>query len=123
MRHLASAAFQPRLEDLEARTLLSTCHVSRLTDLGGGSGLRGDLRYCINYANQNPGPDAIDFKVNGTITLSNKLPDLSSDIAIYGPGTGLLTVDAMHKSRVFYVIQGASVQISGLTIFHGYTGG
>jgi len=52
---------KPRVEILESRTLLSTCHVTRLTDLGIGKGFRGDLRYCINKVNAEPGPDAIDL--------------------------------------------------------------
>jgi hypothetical protein len=53
---------QLTLEILEDRRLLATCHVVRLgdfragADLGGGHS-RGDLRYCINKANDLPGPD------------------------------------------------------------------
>lgn len=42
------ARYAPHFEPLEDRTLLSTCHVTRLTDQGLGKGFRGDLRYCIN---------------------------------------------------------------------------
>ncbi len=48
-----------RLEPLEHRQLLSTCHVTRLTDQGVGKGFRGDLRYCINKVNAEPGPDEL----------------------------------------------------------------
>ncbi len=73
-----------RLEPLEERRLLSTCHVTRLTDQGIGKGFRGDLRYCINKVNAEPGPDAIDFTVTGTINLAWALPSLASDISIQG---------------------------------------
>ncbi len=73
---------RPRLEPLEDRQLLSTCHVTRLTDQGIGKGFRGDLRYCVNKVNAEPGPDAIDFIVTGTINLTARLPDLSSEIDI-----------------------------------------
>jgi hypothetical protein len=43
-------AYRPRLETLETRALLSTYLVDRLTDTGAGSGLSGDLRYCIGHA-------------------------------------------------------------------------
>src|SRR6266852_5738288 len=42
--------FRPRLEILEDRTLMSVCTVDRLTDAGQGSGLTGDLRYCMEQA-------------------------------------------------------------------------
>src|SRR5262249_3539104 len=108
---------RPALEVLEARTLLSTCHVTRLTDQGMGQGLRGDLRYCINYANNNPGPDAIDFNVIGTINLAGALPDLNTDMDLQGPGAGLLTVRRSTASyfRLLNVTGGATVGVSGLT--------
>src|SRR5262245_16406797 len=113
-----------RLEVLEDRTLLATCHVTRLSDTGVGQGLRGDLRYCINYANNNPGPDAIDFKVTGTINLTGALPDLATDIDILGPGANLLTVARSNSSgfyRIFNVTAGGTVALSGLTIANGQT--
>src|SRR5262249_36397360 len=111
-----------RLEALEDRTLLATCHVTRLLDTGVGQGLRGDLRYCITYANNNPGPDAIDFKVTGTIPLNSALPDLGTDIDIQGAGANLLTVlrTTGGFSRIFTVTAGATALISGLTIANGY---
>jgi hypothetical protein len=51
---------RPNLETLEARTLLSVFTVDRLTDLGQGSGLNGDLRYCITQAQDG---DRITFGV------------------------------------------------------------
>src|SRR5262245_33019214 len=97
----APTRFRPQLETPEDRTLLATCHVTRLSDTGAGQGLRGDLRYCINYANGNPGPDTIDFKVTGTINLTQALPDLSGELTVAGPGADLLTIDAQQKARVF----------------------
>src|SRR5262245_5732505 len=89
---MTRTAKPPTLEALEARTLFSTCHVTRLTDLGGGTGFRGDLRYCITKVNNEPGPDSIDFRVTGTINLIGALPSLTSDIDIQGPGLDQLTV-------------------------------
>ncbi len=110
----------PRLEHLEDRTLMSTCHVTRLTDQGVGKGFRGDLRYCINKVNTEPGPDAIDFTVTGTINLTGALPDVSTDIDIQGPGANLLTIrrDAGGDYRCFTVAAG-TVLISGVTIADG----
>src|SRR5262249_11422823 len=118
--HAGRHYYRPRLESLEDRTLLSTCTVTRLSDAGLGQGLRGDLRYCINYANGNPGPDTIDFKVTGTIKPNSALPQLATDITITGPGANLLAVDPNGLSfRVFTVPASGVVSISGLTVTHG----
>src|SRR5687768_499505 len=89
IRPKASPGSRLLLERLEDRQLLSTCHVTRLADTGGGLGFRGDLRYCINMVNDNPGPDTIDFRVMGKINLTAGLPKLNSDIDIQGPGREL----------------------------------
>jgi hypothetical protein len=114
------------LEPLEARTLLATCHVTRLGDFGAGADLggghsRGDLRYCINFANANPRPDIIAFSRTGTIALTGALPELSTDMEILGPGAGALTVRRVTGGdyRIFTVNAGAVVRISGLTISNG----
>ncbi len=112
-----------RLELLEHRTMLSTCHVTRLTDLGVGKGLRGDLRYCINKVNTEPGADVIDFTVTGEIDLNSPLPDLATDINIQGPGESLLTIDVQQKGRGFHVPVGANVEIANLTLQNGNVAG
>jgi hypothetical protein len=112
-------AYRPRFEVLEARHLLSTYVVDRLTDTGAGSGLAGDLRYCINQAADG---DAITFGVTGTINLTGSLY-LGHNISIEGPGADLLTASGRGYGgffRVFTVLQGATVSISGLTITNGY---
>jgi hypothetical protein len=113
-------AYRPRFEVLEARHLLSTYVVDRLTDTGAGSGLAGDLRYCIGQAADG---DAITFGVTGTINLTGGLY-LFHNISIEGPGADLLTVSGPgyfsypHNFRVFTVY--GTVSISGLTITNGY---
>src|SRR6516164_7454011 len=81
--------YRPRFEVLEARDLLSTCVVDRLTDTGAGSGLAGDLRNCIDQAADG---DAITFGVTGTIQLTGGSLNLLHNISIEGPGADLLTV-------------------------------
>jgi hypothetical protein len=118
-------AYRPHFEVLEARHLLSTYVVDRLTDSGAGSGLAGDLRYCIAQAADG---DAITFGVTGTINLNLgvALPDLAHNISIEGPGADLLTVSGpgplsySNGFRVFKVLEGATVSISGLTITNGW---
>jgi hypothetical protein len=115
-------AYRPRFEVLEARHLLSTYVVDRLTDTGAGSDLAGDLRYCINHAADG---DAITFGVTGTINLAGELY-LDRNINIEGPGADLVTVSGPgsnsypHNFRDFMVEEGATVSISGLTITNGY---
>ncbi len=112
------APYHPRLEPLEDRTLMSTCNVTRLSDSGVGKGFRGDLRYCINKVNTEPGPDAIDFTVTGTINLTGALPDLASDIDIQGPGADMLVLDGMDY-RIFTVLGSATVEVADVTMRNG----
>ncbi len=110
-----------RIEALEDRRLLATCHVTRLSDAGAGFGFRGDLRYCINKVNIVPGPDSIDFNVTGTILLTAVLPDLSTELDIVGPGQTALTLERNSggEYRIFTVGTGAVVRITGLTATDG----
>jgi hypothetical protein len=118
-----SRFFRPRLEILEGRTLLSTYTVDALTDTGSGSGLTGDLRYCITKATS--GQDTITFGVTGTIMLQSALPTLNASVAIEGPGASQLAVERSSPSAslfgIFAVGSGATVEISGLTVTHSAT--
>src|SRR5262249_30188799 len=116
------ARFQPRLDRLEDRTLLSVCLVDRPTDLGEGKELTGDLRYSLTQAQDK---DSIQFAVQGTINLSRALPDLTRSVSIEGPGADLLTVrrDTGGFYRIFTVSSSATVSLSGLTISNGVGGG
>jgi hypothetical protein len=108
------------MEILEDRTMLSTYVVNSLTDTGSGSGLAGDLRYCIAHATS--GNDTISFAANlaGTIKLESALPDLNASVAIQGPGANALTVenDPLETASfdVFAIASTATVEISGLNI-------
>jgi hypothetical protein len=123
---MARQSHYPTLELLESRTLLATCHVTRLGDFGagadiGGGHFSGDLRYCINKVNAVPRQDTINIEVTGTINLTTPLPDLASDIIMHGPGADLLTVRRASQTRFRILTVGylATVQISGLTITNG----
>src|SRR5262249_47739491 len=109
------------VEALEDRTLPSTFVVDRLTDMGAGAGLAGDLRYCIGQANATPGDDTITFSVTGSINLAGALPSLSTNIDLQGPGADSLTVrrDTGGNYRIFTVGNVATVVLSGLTITNG----
>ncbi len=110
-----------RLESLEERVVLSTIVVTNLDDSGAGS-----LRAAIEQANLDPGSDTIRFLdgLSGTISLTGALPDLSTAIALEGPGPSTLTVarPAVPGSadfRIFSVTAGGQVAISGLVISGG----
>ncbi len=122
--HSYIAQTRPRLEPLEDRVMLSTCHVTRLTDQGIGKGFRGDLRYCINKVNAEPGPDVIDFNVTGTINLIAPLSVITDDLVLQGPGPALLSVRRNSGGfyRIFTIPNGVSAEISGLTITNGDAG-
>ncbi len=113
--------FRPLLDILEDRTLPSTYTVNTLTDTGTGSGLTGDLRYCVTHAVS--GSDTITFGVTGTIALKSALPALNASVTIQGPGPNQLTVQGgayyyspFYFGNLFTVGSGANVRISGLTI-------
>lgn len=68
--------------------------VNGLGDAGTGTGLAGDLRYCITQANGIAGSHTINFSVSGTINLTATLPVFTQQIAIQGntaPGYTLAT--------------------------------
>jgi hypothetical protein len=122
-RRSIGRTIRPQVEPLENRTLLATCHVTRLGDFGAGGTIgdmsRGDLRFCITEANDNPGPDTILFSRTGVIKLNSALPVLAGELTLTGPGADMLTVDAQQTARVFTVAAGADVEISGLTMTGG----
>jgi CSLREA domain-containing protein len=85
------------------------------------------LREAIVAANGNSGDDTIIFApgITGTIQLTGPLPDLSTNIALQGPGAGLLTVrrDTGGDYRIFNISNGSAsgptISISGMTISNG----
>ncbi|MFI5455435.1 MAG: beta strand repeat-containing protein [Isosphaerales bacterium] len=95
--------------------------VTDTTDLGSGSGLSGDLRYCINQANETPG-STIEFGsgVTGSINLGSGL-NLSADTIITGAGASIAVI-GNGPYRVFVVDSGVTATISGLTITEGELG-
>jgi hypothetical protein len=119
-------AWRPLLEALEDRLTPATYTVNSIGDTGAGSGLLGDLRYCITRADADPGSlivfDQAVFATAQTITLGGSaLPDLSQSMQITGPAAGV-TVNAGRQSRVLAIDSGAAVAITNLTITRGQVG-
>jgi CSLREA domain-containing protein len=81
------------------------------------------LRAAIQQANATPGADTINFSVTGTINLTGSLPNITSDMTINGPGSGLLTVrrNTGGDYRLLNVFSGVTVKVSGLTLTNGKT--
>ena len=120
---------QPTLLALEDRRLLSTYTVNSIGDSGTGSGLVGDLRYCITQANSAGGNETITFdstvfNTPQTITLNGtqlELSDTTGAETITGPAAGV-TVNGNNASRVFQIDGGVTASISRMTITGGSAG-
>src|SRR2546423_2245340 len=115
-RSLRATTHRPGLEVLEDRCLPSTFTVLNLLDSGPDS-----LRAAVVAANANPGPDAIDFGVTGSIALTSGQLDITDSVSINGPGAGALTVSGSGASRVVEIAGDPTVMIAGLTVANGWT--
>ncbi|MBX7104674.1 MAG: right-handed parallel beta-helix repeat-containing protein [Gemmataceae bacterium] len=118
-----------RLTSLEGRAVPATLVVNALTDSGSGSGLSGDLRYCINTATAG---DVINFSntlfaTPQTISVGSQL-SVAASISIAGPGfdgsgNPLVTIQnvasAGANSRVLSIASALNVTLAGVTITGG----
>jgi hypothetical protein len=110
--------FTPRLEGMEARTLLSAYTVTEIDD----ADTPGTLRYGLVHTTAN----TINFGPSTyaqTIQLVGELP-ITRDIKILGPGADQLTLKGSsilvdQVNRIFDIHSGLKVTISGLTLFDG----
>jgi hypothetical protein len=110
----------------------TTYLVNLVGDAGSGSGTSGDIRYCINQADNpaNAG-STITFDTtalgSNAITLTKGQLVIAANMTITGPGASKLTLNGNHANRVFDIASTtAQVTISGLTISGGsaaYGGG
>ena len=92
----------------------ATFTVTTTSDSGPGS-----LRQAIIDANATGGGIIINFNTTGSITLASPLPAISTNMAIAGPGTNLLSVSGNNLVRVLKLNIGTTNIISGLTIANG----
>ena len=108
--------------------------VNSVADDADGSDGECTLREAITAANTDTasgatagecaagsGDDGIDIGLTGTVNLTEALPDLSTNLAIAGPGADEFTVrrDSGGDYRIFTVTSGSVVSISGITIAGG----
>ncbi len=87
-------------------------------------------RLVLNVANSGPGSfrdvvatarpgDTVSFAVSGTIALSQPV-SVQQSIDIVGPGPESLVLSGNSENRVLGIGQGATVNLSGVTIADGY---
>ncbi len=96
-------------------------------DSDAAAGNQCTLRAAIQETNNLLSPDTITFDpaLNGnSIVLNSALDLINGNLAINGPGANLLTVmrstaGGTPKFRVFRIISGAKLAISGLTVSNG----
>jgi hypothetical protein len=87
------------------------------------------LREAVAFANTNPGDDTIRFDLgtgSHTITLGGselQLTDTTGTTTIVGLGADVLTIDANNASRAFNIAGGATAEISGVAMRHGWGAG
>ena len=81
----------------------------------------GTLRWAITQANATAGGiyDSITFGVNGTITLTSALPQITQNVTITGNGRTSTIIDGNNLYRVFNVPSGKSLTISDMTLKQG----
>jgi len=91
--------------------LAATNIVSSLADSGPGS-----LRQVMTDSDVG---DIIVFRVSGTIVLASGELLVDKDLAIIGPGTGVLGISGGGASRVFNINSNVTALISSLTVTNG----
>lgn len=112
----------------------TTYVVNTLEDVVASDGrisLREALMSANNHTGQGDAPPGSSTAMNiiqfdpslngGTITLSGFDLPISENVWVQGPGSGQLTIDAAHLSRIFYINGGSTknVWINGLQLING----
>lgn len=81
----------------------------------------GTLRWAITQANANSGGiyDSITFDINGTITLTSALPQVTQNLTVTGNGRTQTIIDGNNLYRPFNIGSGKSLTISDMTLKQG----
>jgi len=81
------------------------------------------LADAINQSNAMPLEDnVIEIDLHGAIVLTAPLPNIRSNVEIFGPGQGALLLSGGNQFRVFFVESG-TVSIHDMLIADGFDGG
>jgi hypothetical protein len=97
---------------ISSRIQAATLVVTNLADSGSGT-----LRTTLALANSD---DLITFAVAGTITNRTGELRITKRLSIVGPGPATLAISGNSASRIFNLLFGEKVSISGLTICNGH---
>jgi CSLREA domain-containing protein len=115
-------AHRPRLtlEGLEDRCVPAILVNTLADEVSADDGLTS-LREAITQARTQPGADTIAFAdgVSGPINLTQGVLMLNDPDGVAINGTGVVTLDAGQRSRVFTVARGTTATLEGLTLTHG----
>ena len=81
----------------------------------------GTLRWAIAQANATAGGiyDAIIFGIDGTITLTSALPQITQNVTITGNGRTQTIIDGNNLHRPFNIGSGRSLTVSDMTLKQG----
>jgi hypothetical protein len=84
-------------------------------------GSNGTLRWAINQANATAGGiyDAILFGLDGTITLTSALPQITQSVTITGNGITNTIIDGNSLYRPFNVASGKTLTVSDMMLKRG----
>jgi uncharacterized repeat protein (TIGR01451 family) len=128
MPHYEFAKRAPRLLATVFATVafLANIHAITITVTStADDGSAGTLRHALAAAAEDPTVDVIidATGISGTILLTTGELVVDAKVAILGPGSDNLTVDANHLSRVFHIMPGRTVTISGMAIVSGSASG
>lgn len=91
-----------------------TITVSSLSDSGDGS-----LRQAIADANNS---DIIDITATGEIQLDSQI-DIDKNLTIFGPGFEETNISGQGSTRIFKIVAGNNVSISGMKLRNGVPSG
>ncbi|MFA6566680.1 MAG: S8 family serine peptidase [Victivallales bacterium] len=99
----------------------TTCPL--VTDPGDTLSDDSNLRACIYFANNNPGPDNITFNFSDTITISGMLPDITGDSTSIDADGQNITLSTSTSSRRGIGIKANNCTVKNLTIVNfNYSG-
>jgi hypothetical protein len=81
----------------------------------------GTLRWAITQANATVGGiyDSITFDINGTITLTSALPQITQNLTITGNGRTQTIIDGNNLYRPFNIASAKSLTVSDMTLKQG----